>query len=235
MKLIGLTGGISCGKTTVCKILNQAYNISIIDCDIIAKQITLKESWGYRRVLKAFRGTTIVDHNGDIDREKLARIIFNDPNSRRKLNKATHLPVLCQIIAQILRRWLSFHSFVIIDMPLLFETGFYRFTNPNILISCNTSLQLQRLQERDRMQLVDAKARLAAQMSLEQKRQLADIVVANDGDLDELRERLDVLVQSGALFIQKYSTQWWFHEVAVSPLLICWIGVMYCCYALLPS
>jgi dephospho-CoA kinase len=142
----------------------------------------------------------------------MASVVFKDASARRRLNKATHLPVLLGIMRQILGHWFTFKPILVIDMPLLFETGFYNLTRPNnILVTCRPDLQLERLKERNSMSQQDAEARIASQMPLEQKSKLADVVINNDGTLEELENKVAVVEQ---LQLRRGR---WLHSTAFSP------------------
>ncbi|EFN59160.1 hypothetical protein CHLNCDRAFT_138020 [Chlorella variabilis] len=185
MKLVGLTGGIACGKSTVSKLLVQA-GIPVLDADRIAHSVTEKGRWGYRRVVAAF-GPTILRSDGEIDREALAALVFHDAQQRRRLNAATHPAVGAELARLALLAWLRCRPVLVVDMPLLFETGFARLTSPNVLVACSPAIQLQRLRERDGLAQAAAQARIAAQMPVEAKRRLAGVVLENDGTQQELR------------------------------------------------
>ena len=144
MKLVGLTGGICCGKSTVVRILRSLdadggahagrdapkASLGVVDCDLIARDVVRPGAWGYRRVVRAF-GASILQDNGALDREKLGGLVFNDVAARKRLNAATHLPILVRMVTQILTLWVWERcSMVVVDMPLLYEIGFQRFTRP---------------------------------------------------------------------------------------------------------
>jgi dephospho-CoA kinase len=147
MKLVGLTGGICCGKSTVVRILRSLDaggtadggpdapwgapgRLGIVDCDLIARDVVRPGAWGYRRVVRAF-GPSILQEDGALDREKLGGLVFNDVSARKRLNAATHLPILVRMMTQILVLWVWKRCpVVVVDMPLLYEIGFQRFTSP---------------------------------------------------------------------------------------------------------
>lgn len=186
MRLIGLTGGIACGKSTCAALLSE-LGFPTIDCDLIAREAVKKGTWGYSRVATTF-GSSILLRDGEINREALGNLVFADPDARRKLNAATHLPVLARLLLKLLQHWLSCTPAVVVDMPLLFETGFHRATHLTVLVACSELVQRRRLMERNDMEQDAADSRIASQMSLDLKRQLASIVIENDGDLEELQE-----------------------------------------------
>lgn len=146
-------------------------------------------------MLASFPNENFLNEAGDIDREALAAVIFNNAAARKKLNSATHLPILCEILKQMAMHWLSFRTYVVVDMPLLFETGFYRVTRPNIVVASTPILQLERLQSRDSLDETTARSRINAQMPLERKRMLADLVIENNGSLHELKLEVSTAMQ----------------------------------------
>lgn len=171
----------------------------------------LKNHWGYRRVRSAFGSQLALLPDGSIDRDALADVIFRDAAARKRLNRATHIPIFCAILSKIVQSWLLCRTRVIIDMPLLFETGFYRWTKPNnVLVTCSPEVQLKRLTARDNLQLEAAKARVAAQTALHRKEQMADIVIRNDGSIDDLNAAVLGVLQ----FTKKNE---WLHKYFLSP------------------
>lgn len=209
MKLVGLTGGIACGKSTVTKLLRSA-GIAVIDADEIAHSVTARGAWGYRRVVAAF-GPSILSSDGQLDREALASLVFRDAALRRRLNSATHPAVGLELARQILVAWLCCRPVVVVDMPLLFESGFARLTHPTVLVACSPAVQLQRIMRRDGLAPPAAEARIAAQMPLEAKRKLASICLDNDGDHEALAAQVQQLVQ-------RLWRRAWLHRVVLSPL-----------------
>lgn len=204
MLVVGLSGGIAAGKSTVTRHL-ISLGVPVIDCDRIAHDTACKGAWGYRRIVAAF-GPGILTETGDIDRARLGQLVFAEAAARRRLNKATHAPVAVELLRQLLGHWLRFRRAVVIDMPLLFETGTYKLTSSNVVVACRPELQVQRVMLRDSCSTADAKARIAAQMPLERKMQLADVVLENDSSLEQLQEQVLELVAT----LQKKS-QWMRH------------------------
>ncbi|PNH09587.1 Dephospho-CoA kinase domain-containing protein, partial [Tetrabaena socialis] len=188
MRLVGLSGGIASGKSTVAREL-AALDFDVIDCDELAKKATLKGSWGWRRVVASF-GDGVLAADGELDRECLGHLVFNDASARRRLNSATHLPVALALARRLLTCWLSCKWIVVVDMPLLFETKVYKLTRPNVLVACSQGTQLSRLVHRDGGSTERAVARINSQMPLDAKRRLADVVIENEGGLEQLRDQV---------------------------------------------
>ena len=128
-----------------------------------------------------YNDTACASCPGEIDRDALGAAVFADPAARRRLNAATHLPLACALLSKVLAAWLSFSSVVIVDMPLLFETGASRLTKPRVLVACDEHTQRQRLMARNGLTAEQASARVGSQMPLEAKRRRADVVMDNSG------------------------------------------------------
>eukprot|EP00775_Hariotina_reticulata_P013429 gene13429-13557_t len=155
----------------------------------------MQGTWGYRRVLSAF-GDAILGPTGEIDRAALGQLVFADAVVRRKLNQATHVPIMLEVIKQLLGHWLRFKQIVVIDMPLLFETGAHKLVGLTVLVACSPDVQLQRLMLRDGSSSTQAQARIDAQMPLAEKVDLADIVLMNDGSVQQLQEQASACMDS---------------------------------------
>lgn len=156
-------------------------------------------------------GPTILRSDGEIDREALAALVFHDAQQRRRLNAATHPAVGAELARLALLAWLRCRPVLVVDMPLLFETGFARLTSPNVLVACSPAIQLQRLRERDGLAQAAAQARIAAQMPVEAKRRLAGVVLENDGTQQELRAQVEQLVRR----LRRHA---WLHQCVLSPV-----------------
>ncbi|EIE24152.1 dephospho-CoA kinase [Coccomyxa subellipsoidea C-169] len=179
MKIVGLTGGIATGKSTVTNLIRQ-HGIPVIDCDEIAHLVTKKGKWVYKRIVRMF-GSGFLKSDGEIDRERLGELVFKDAVARRKLNRATHPAVTLELAKQLLSHLLQCHSLVMVDMPLLVETGAYLLTWPRVLVKCDPETQVRRLVERDGCSKDLAQSKVAAQMPLEQKQKWCQYIIDNSG------------------------------------------------------
>jgi dephospho-CoA kinase len=193
MKLIGLTGGIAAGKTTVCGILSKQtqYHIEIIDCDAIVHELQRPNSSAVKAIQKLWPST--VSENGELNRAKLGEIIFSDHSARRKLAGIMNWRILVAVLQKVFGIWLrsSHRTIVIIDAPLLFETNtFTKFVTHAVVVSTSRTLQLQRLISRNGLTGPEAERRINAQMSLEDKCRRADYVIQNDRAGTEELEQL---------------------------------------------
>ena len=170
-------------------------------------------------MVAAFQEHDILREDGEIDRRKLGDVIFSNPDARKKLNRATHLPVLFEILRQAAWHWATLRPVIIVDMPLLFETGFYRVCQESILIRCSRAVQLRRLQSRDGLGVEEAQARINAQMPLESKVELATVVIDNDADgVEILQRRMEEVASS----LQRRSL---FHQLVLSPIGVALLGM----------
>lgn len=198
MRLVGLTGGIACGKSTVSRELSQRYGVAVVDADTLAHATTKRGCWGYRRVVRAFGASVLDPATREIDRDALARLAFSDPTARRRLNAATHPPVALALALALLRHWLLLRPLVVVDMPLLFETGSDRFASSTIVVSAPPEVQLRRLAERDGMEEEAARRRVAAQMPGEERERRATVVLRNQGAREALLAQVEALARDGS-------------------------------------
>lgn len=187
--IAGLTGGIASGKSTVAAML-AAAGARIVDADRIAHQVVLKGLPAWRDIVDHF-GKSILDHDGQIDREALGAIVFNDTEAKKALNGIVH-PRVFETMAQEIERIAEAHpgDLVIMDVPLLIESGLHESLPIVILVYVPEMLQKNRLMRRDGLSAADAAARIRAQMPIDAKRAHAHYIVDNTGDLDATRRQV---------------------------------------------
>ena len=188
MIIAGLTGGIASGKSTICGFFLDA-GARIIDADKIARQLVRRGAPAYDEIVACF-GTAILMPDGEIDRRKLGDIIFNDRPKKACLDAIVHPRVferLAQITAQIAAQ--APDAVVIRDIPLLFETGMQTDLSEVIVVYVPENLQLKRLMQRDGISQRAAMARIRSQMSIEEKRKRATVVIDNSGVLAASRRQ----------------------------------------------
>ncbi|KPP67091.1 Dephospho-CoA kinase domain-containing protein-like [Scleropages formosus] len=190
MFLVGLTGGIASGKSTVSSMLRE-LGCPVIDADVVARQVVEPNSSAYCRIVQHF-GQEVLLENGEIDRQKLGQIIFTSAEKRRLLNSITHPEIHKAMLKHILLYFLRGYHYIILDVPLLFETRrLTRFLNHTVVVYCDPTTQLSRLMQRDSLTQQQAEQRIAAQMPLNEKRGLANHVIENSGSReDTLRQVL---------------------------------------------
>nr|XP_008111432.1 PREDICTED: dephospho-CoA kinase domain-containing protein isoform X1 [Anolis carolinensis] len=189
MFLVGLTGGIASGKSTVVAIL-QELGCAVIDADVIARQVVQPSFRAYERIVHSF-GPEIILENGELNREALGSIVFSQPEKRRLLNSITHPEIQKEMLKQILKYFLLGHRYVILDIPLLFETNtLTKFMKHTVLVYCDPQSQLSRLMKRNGLTQAEAEARIAAQLPLDQKVKMAKHVIDNSGDAEATRRQV---------------------------------------------
>ncbi|KAL6506138.1 hypothetical protein OROGR_024319 [Orobanche gracilis] len=213
MRIVGLTGGIGTGKSTVSNLF-KAHGIPVVDADIVARNVLKKGTSGWRKVVAAF-GDEILLASGEVDRQKLGQIVFSDPDRRQLLNRYYHYynnitlihngsrkkrgllaPYISSgIFLEVFKLWMKGCKTIVLDVPLLFEAKMDKWTKPIIVVSVDPETQLQRIMARDDSTFEVAKSRINAQMPLDFKRARADIVIDNSGSLADLNEHFrEVLV-----------------------------------------
>ncbi len=188
MKLLGLTGGIATGKSTVSTLLKR-LGAKVIDADELAREVVRPGQEAWREIIDAF-GPTVVTEEGSIDRKRLRKIIFHDPAARKRLESILHPRIRALARERIQALSAEGHEIIIYEAPLLFETQAHHWLRPVILVACDEMTQRKRLRERDGLSEKEIAEHLSAQMSLEDKRQLADFIIENSGDLKTLEKEV---------------------------------------------
>jgi dephospho-CoA kinase len=189
MRFVGLTGGIGSGKSTVAAMLKTRGAV-VIDADALAREVVEPGTPGFDAVVERF-GPEIVAPDGELDRAALAAIVFEDPERRAQLEAIVH-PAVARRAGEIVAGHANTGDVVVLDSPLLIETGRHRDVELVIVVSSQPETQIRRLVARG-MDEEDARARLAAQMPLAEKAEVADVVLDNEGSLDELEGQVDRL------------------------------------------
>jgi dephospho-CoA kinase len=193
VKLLGLTGGIASGKSTVAVILRR-LGASIINADELSREVVQPEQPAWKEIIETF-GPDILQEDRTLDRRKLRKIVFDNPEARKKLEAIIHPRVRALAERKISELAAAGCSIIVYEVPLLFEAQIHLWLRPVILVACETATQKRRLLERDHLTEIEAQQHLDAQMSLEQKRKLADYVVENDGNLEELEQQVRRVLQ----------------------------------------
>jgi len=191
--IVGLTGGIATGKSTVSNYLRH-LGARVIDADEVAHQVTLPGAEGFSKLVEAF-GTDVVNPDGSLNRKKLGQIVFNNEEALSVLNAIVHPLVISQIrsMIEILARdseGSGQSPCVILDVPLLFETGLDRMCNEVWVVAVGPDTQIKRLMERDGYTREEALSRIRAQMPLEEKIRRAGKVIDNSGSRRATRKQV---------------------------------------------
>jgi len=194
MLSVGLTGGIASGKSTVDRMLVER-GAHLIDTDQLARQVVEPGSPALAEIAAAF-GPQVIAADGNLDRARMRAIAFGDPQARAKLDAITH-PRINQLVRAEMARLeaLDPQGVVIVDVPLLFETGGDKRYDCTVLVYVPHHEQLERLMARDHCSLPAARQALDAQMPLENKKKKADFLVDNSGSLDETLKQVEHLWQ----------------------------------------
>ena len=188
MQVIGLTGGIASGKSTVSGILENAGAV-IIDADRIARDVVNKGRPAYREIIDTF-GDKVLSADGEIDRGMLGDIIFKDPQKKQLLNRIVH-PYVKKETDRQLKQIEKHHpnAIVILDIPLLLEAQMHKDLSEVIVVYVPEETQINRLIKRDGISHADALARVHSQMPIEEKKNLATIVINNSGSRENTRKQ----------------------------------------------
>jgi dephospho-CoA kinase len=186
MLLVGLTGGLATGKTTVARFFQDCGAI-VLDADVLARQVVEPGKPAWRDVVRTF-GRTVLRSDETLDRARLASIVFRDPAKLRKLNRIVH-PRVAREQARLTRELARKDPRVVVvyDAPLLIEAGAHTRMDRLIVVTADRSTQIRRVRLRNRLSHAEALRRIRSQMPLRQKQKLADHVVDGTLPLEELR------------------------------------------------
>lgn len=186
LRLIGLTGGIACGKSTVSGMLRE-LGLPVIDADQIARDVVRPGEPAHREIVRTF-GPGILAGDKAIDREKLGVLVFGDEEKRRRLEELTH-PHILRAIAEEVQRLRAERKprAVVIDAALLFESGLSQSMDATMVVSVPAEIQLARLMARDSLGEEAARKRIASQMSSPEREEKAHCVIDNSGSLEKTR------------------------------------------------
>lgn len=190
--LVGLTGGLASGKSSVAELLLEA-GVPVVDTDRIAHEV-LRDRDGpvHASVLREF-GSGILDIDGNIHRKALAPIVFGDTERLRTLERLLH-PAISEVAMRRVKTLLARHKTVVLEVPLLFESGWDARVDMSVVVDCAPEEQIARFARRTGATVEEARARVASQMMREERLQRADHVIDNSGDKTELAEQVKALL-----------------------------------------
>ena len=191
-KVIGLTGGIASGKSTVSELLS-VFGFKVVDADKAAREAVKKGSKGLAQVREVF-GDEAIDENGEMNRRYMGDLVFNHPEKLLELNTIIH-PIVRDIMEEEKQKYLKQGYNVIMDIPLLFENELENTVDEVWVVYTSESIQMDRLMQRNNLSLEDAKARVYSQISIDKKSRMADHVIDNLGDKLELKQNLERLLE----------------------------------------
>ena len=190
MLLVGLTGGIGSGKSTVARLLEKRGAV-VFDADLLAREAVEPGTPGHAAVIDRF-GADVLAPGGELDREALASIVFADPSARRDLEEIVH-PEVRRLFAEGTEAYRDTERVVVFSAPLLVETGMHTAFEILVVVSATVATQIERLMRQRGMSESSIRARIEAQAPLEDKAAVADFLVDNEGTLDELESQVDRL------------------------------------------
>lgn len=186
---IGLTGGIGSGKTTVSKYL-KTKGFPIVDADLVARNLVMPKSPILKELTSIF-GEGILMADGTLDRKELGNFVFTDEEKRLQLNDVTHSAICCRISEEVMRLEQMGNDSVFIDAALLFEVGLEKDMDRVWVITTPKELRVKRVAKRDGMSAERVMSIMEKQMSDEEKREKADLVIENSGTREELYQKID--------------------------------------------
>ncbi len=193
MLKVGLTGGIGSGKTTVSDIF-ESLGINIIDTDIIARNLVNQNTAAVKQIIDTF-GKDIIDTDGSLDRKKLAAVAFESKSNKKKLEAILHPKIRAEVSTQIqaLNSQVSPPDYIIIVIPLLFETNFHDFIDRTLVVIADEDIRINRVKSRDNRNTEQIKSIINHQVDDALRQEKADDIIQNNGNLIELESQITVL------------------------------------------
>lgn len=190
--ILGLTGGIGSGKSTVSKIF-LSMGIKVFDADLIAKDILETEQ--IKEEIKEKLGKEFINSKSNsVDKELLKKEVFNNSKKLNILNGIVHP----RVVERYIKKYLEFKDkkeIVIFDVPLLFEVNLERYCDKVIVVDIDLKVQIERIKNRDNIDVTLINKIIAAQMSREKRNMKADILIENNGSLEELKQKIEKIIK----------------------------------------
>jgi dephospho-CoA kinase len=188
--LVGLTGGLASGKSTVASLLARRGAI-VVDADELSRRAVAPGTPGLARIVDTF-GREVLDASGSLDRAALAAVVFADREKRRVLESIVH-PEVFRLLGRVVDGYRATDAVVVFDAPLIVETGFHEACDLVVVVSSPVEAQVARVVRTREMSEDDARKRIASQAPPAERERHADIVIRNDGTLDQLEEHVESL------------------------------------------
>lgn len=189
MKIVGLTGGISSGKSTVSSYFKQ-LEIPVIDADEVARKVVEPNSQGAIEIRKAF-GSDVFEEDGSLNRQKLGALIFSNAENRQKLDDLLQPLIKIMILDEIEEYRQKGETMIVLDLPLLFEKQYEELCEEIIVVYIPKELQLERLMKRNQYTKQEALSRIDSQLSIEEKRKRATVLLDNQGTIQQLYQQVE--------------------------------------------
>ncbi|MHC5267667.1 dephospho-CoA kinase [Enterococcus sp. LJL98] len=198
--VLGVTGGIATGKSTAVGVFSS-YGFPVVDGDLIARAIVEPGRPALAAIVQQF-GPQILLADGALDRQALGRLIFSQPSQRKRLDHLLE-PFLRQAIYQAIEAAKQTAPLVIADIPLLYEGGYQSMVDQVAVVYLPQTLQIERLMTRDQLTKEEAWQRIESQMSIEEKKQQADILFDNQGSIDSLKAQITSWLKAQKYLLQE--------------------------------
>jgi dephospho-CoA kinase len=196
--IIGLTGSIATGKSTV-SLMFDDFNIPVVDADKVARQVVVPGEPAYKEIVKEF-GEAVLKEDQTLDRKELGSIVFADEEKRKKLNSIIHPQIRKKMLHDRDQLVDQGENCVVLDIPLLYESKLTHYVDQVIVVYADPEVQLERLMERDGYSEKEAQQRISSQMSIKEKASLADVVINNNGTKYETYEQLEKVLKEWNVF-----------------------------------
>lgn len=191
MNIIGLTGGIASGKSTVSSFFRQKGAV-VLDADQIARELSEPGGELHAEYVRHF-GAEVLQNDGTLDRRRIGQIVFSDPQQKQWLDTVSHPAIRGELLRQLAQKQNEKQRLILLDIPLLFESGWDKMADKTCLVYVNETIQLQRLMKRNGYTRREAQDRIAAQMPLEEKKKRADYLIDNNGSLTDTIRQAEAL------------------------------------------
>ncbi|MFV0597601.1 dephospho-CoA kinase [Shewanella sp.] len=188
--VVGLTGGIGSGKTTVANLFAEE-GVDLVDADVVAREVVAKGSKGLEAIITHF-GTEILTAKGELDRAKLRQRVFSDEQERQWLNQLLHPMIRQEMLFQVEN---ATSDYVIMVVPLLFENGLDRLVNRTLVVDISPELQISRTVKRDNVDATQVNNIINSQCSRSEKLARADDIIDNQGEISTLKQEVQALHQ----------------------------------------
>jgi dephospho-CoA kinase len=189
-KIIGITGGLATGKSTVSDYLERQYDLKVLDADLYAREATEKNNSILSEIVNRY-GQKILLDSGQLDRLQLAQIIFNQGQEKKWLENLIHPYVKKRFLEDLHS---SNDDVIVFVVPLLFEVGMQDMVDETWLVTCSPQQQIERVIKRNSLSKEQALARINNQWDLDTKRNLADLIIENTEDLNYLYKQIDSVI-----------------------------------------
>ncbi|XP_045784173.1 dephospho-CoA kinase domain-containing protein [Maniola jurtina] len=220
MFIVGLTGGLATGKSTVLSIFRD-NGVAVIDADVVARQVLEPGTKAWKE-LRNYFGEEVLYSDGRVNRLKLGELIFDDIEKRRKLNAITHPRIQTAMMKMAVKYFFSGHNYIVMEVPLLFETGkMINFMHKIITVVCEDYQQLERLCKRSDFTEKVAKKRISFQMPLEQKVANSHFVIDNSGDFANTRRQTESIIR----LLRRSKFNWYFRAIFLIAVMAFLFGV----------